>query len=266
MESKKKTVKKPVPAVVKELTVSTFKSADNLINKLSSVQNVDIVKLEKLLELKGKYEAEENKKVFQRKFAELQADLPVIQKTKKVMDGNRVLYQYAPLEKILEQVKPFLKKYGFSYRWSEGLIEKEGYKRIYCHLMGHGHEQMSYCDIPIPPANKLVNNAQSAGSASTYGKRYSFIAITGVVADEDDDGRSVKTPPPKTESQLETKDAYLKAIKLFTAKYVQFKKIQEPAQGLKEFMAHIETKTIKEITGATEKLNQLIIKYGGKNK
>ena len=38
-------------------------------------------------------------------------------------------------------------------------------------------------------------DAQGHGSATTYARRYSYMAILGLVADEDDDGEKAKLPP-----------------------------------------------------------------------
>jgi hypothetical protein len=172
--------------------LSASQSADLIISNLAG-KDVDTEKLEKLLEIKSKFEAEENRKEYQIAFAELQADLPVIQKTKEVhTKAGNLMYKYAPLEKILEQIKPVLKTHGFSYSWSEDLSNKDGYKRIYCHIMARGHTETNFVDVPIQKATDYVNAVQQAGSSSTYGKRYSLCNALGISVDEDYDATDLK--------------------------------------------------------------------------
>ncbi len=266
--TKVKVVKEKSLAKVETPSVpmSTFHSADFLIQQLSG-KNVDADKMEKLLALKGKYEAEENKKRFQIKFSELQSRLPVIQKTKEVWNKEHsyVMYRYAPLEKIIEQIKPVLCELGFSYRWSEGLTEKDGYKRIYCHVMACGHEEQSFMDIPLMDANKVINKAQQAGVSSTYGKRYSLIGALGIMADEDTDGAGmdrVEKSTPKTENPKMT---IARAIDSVTKKYKELCKYSNPNDALKEFIGQIELKDLQEVIGMSQKLDQLMgKKEGGK--
>lgn len=252
-----------LPAISKNLPGTTFQSADLVIAKMLE-SKVDPDKLEKLLEVKGKYEAKENKKLFQIKFSEFQSELPVIKKTKEVhtRDG-KLAYKYAPLEKIIEQLKSLMNKYQFSYRFSEGLIEKGNMKRINCHLMGYGHEEISYCDIPIPAGNKLINDAQLAGAASTYGKRYSFTAVTGVMADDDNDGQGLKKdpPPPAKMSRAEEGKAHADALTKVNLKYKEFCKMAKPNDKMSTYMSQIQTESLKNIETFILRLEQLIQKY-----
>ena len=260
-----------VPAQVEQhgpapVPVSTFQSADLLINQ-AIAKDVDINKLEKLLTLKGKYEAEENKKQFQAAFSALQSELPVIEKTKTVRNGRgEVMYKYAPLEKIIEQIKPYLKRHGFSYKWSEGAADRDGYKRIICTIMACGHEESSYIDMPVLSATKTTNQAQAAGSTSTYGKRYSLIGALGIMADEDDDGRGAgptgpQPAPQPAPQQITPEQEKDYAIERFRLKYRELAKFTTPNQKLTEFADQIAMKTTKEIKAGANGIDALIKKY-----
>lgn len=177
--------------VEKERTVSTFQSADQII-KACLTKDIDVGKLEKLLEIKGKFEAEEAKKRFQVEFAMLQQDIPDIPKTKEVKTQTGALaYKYADLPAILKAVKPIMAEHGFSFSWSEGTADKEGHRRVYCHIHGYGHTETNYVDFPPPPTNQLTNEAQTLAMASTYGRRYSFCEAVGIVPDDDTDANVV---------------------------------------------------------------------------
>jgi hypothetical protein len=143
--------------------------------------------MERLLKMKYEHEEREAAKLFHERFCDMQAELPVIQKTKTVENySGEKMYSYAPLEKIVQEIKPYLKKHGFSYHWSEERIEA-GMKRIHCHITGYGHSESAYVDLPIMSPSKVTNMVQQAGASITYGKRYSLIGILGIMADEDTD-------------------------------------------------------------------------------
>ncbi len=182
----------------KEITVPKATGIDGMI-QLAIKSKSGVEQLEKLMEMKYKHEEREAKKVFHEKFCEMQSELPIIEKTKTIKTkAGDVMYRYAPLEKIVPQIKPCLKKYGFSYHWTES-FERENYKRVTCHITGHGHSMSAFADVPLMPANDYVNKAQQSGSSSTYGKRYSLSGILGIMVDEDVDGVISKKAVEKVE-------------------------------------------------------------------
>jgi len=190
----KSKVKNEIITMDDQETKSSIGSVDSMIS-LAIKEKVGVEQLEKLMELKHKHEAHEAQKAYHVNFCAMQAEIPAIIKTKSVTNKHGdELYKYAPLEKIVEQIKPYLKKYGFSYRWNEGVSESQGYKRIYCHIVGHGHQETSFFDVPIMGANNMINVIQQVGSSSTYGKRYSLGDVLGLMMDEDDDGMSLNKP------------------------------------------------------------------------
>ena len=220
MSDKKNKPKNKIIAMDDQETKPSLGSVDQMIS-LAIKEKVGVEQLEKLMELKHKYETREAQKQYHVNFCKMQSKIPSITKTKSVNNSSgQEVYRYAPLETIITQIKPYLEEYGFSYRWSEGLSEREGYKRIFCHIVGYGHQETSFVDIPIMGASKMTNQAQQTGSASTYGKRYSLIAVLGLMTDEDDDGQGIITgkepqktePTPKKQPEL-IKDADPKLIK-----------------------------------------------------
>jgi hypothetical protein len=46
----------------------------------------------------------------------------------------------------------------------------------------------------VYPVNPVKNDPQSIGSALTYSRRYSLMAMLGIVADDDDDGNAATQP------------------------------------------------------------------------
>jgi hypothetical protein len=152
--------------------------------------------LEKLIALRNAEIARQAQAEFAQHFAEMQAEFIPVGKSNQANDANgKKLYSYCPLENILAMAAPIMARHGFAYRWTEeALANKE--KRINCIVSGWGHQETSFVDIPyMEPTTRATNIVQMRGSATTYGKRYSFLNATGIiVGGEDNDALSNSTP------------------------------------------------------------------------
>ena len=159
-------------------------------------KGLDTETLEKLIALRNAEIARQAKATFDEKFAQMQAEFTPVGKTNTANSADgRKLYSYCPIEVILMMAAPILAKHGFAYSWEEeSLPSKE--KRVWCVISGHGHERRGFVDIPfMDPVTKATNAVQMRGSATTYGKRYSFLNATGIiVSGEDNDALSNSNP------------------------------------------------------------------------
>ena len=164
----------------------------NQLIQLAIQSGADVDKLERLIELRNREIARESKDVYERQFAQMQNAFGKVVRTREAQDANgRRMYAFAPLEDIVAVVGPTIAQYGFRYRFEEERIEGVDEKRVWCIVTGHGHEERTFIDVPIPPASKMTNAIQQRGSASSYGKRYAFLAAFGLTLnDEDDDARA----------------------------------------------------------------------------
>jgi ERF superfamily len=145
--------------------------------------------LEKFLAMRKELKAEWAKEQFDKALAAFQGECPIIEKRKKV-SFNTTKYSYAPLEDIVEQVKPLLAKHGFSYMFD---TQTNGKMKVICKVKhAAGHSEIATFDMEID-TNAKMNVSQKYGSALTYAKRYAFCAAFGItVKEEDDDAVSVK--------------------------------------------------------------------------
>lgn len=172
-----------------EGNVNTF-NAELIISQAIS-QNVPVETMERLLAMRRELKAEAAKEAFDRSMAYFQSECPVIEKKKKVdfiskRTGNRTNYSYAPLDVIVEQVKPLLQKYGFSYTFD---TKNENDRTInFCKVTHElGHSEVYKFEVPIDKEAHM-NEQQKFGSANTFGKRYAFLNAFGILTgDEDDD-------------------------------------------------------------------------------
>jgi len=100
--------------------------------------------------------------------------------------------KYAPLNDILNLVRPILSKYGLSVVQApsgdgENII-------IYTTLIHSSGEWIEFEPLTLK-ADKVT--AQGAGSAITYGRRYALSAVLGISSEDDDDGNGAEPSDDK---------------------------------------------------------------------
>lgn len=112
----------------------------------------------------------------------LQAELPVLAKDKKGQVGNQKT-KYADLVQVNDVVLKRLN--AMQTIWTCRPHLEAGSFGLHYSLM---HVPSGTEKTGVWPL-KLSENPQQMGSATTYGRRYALLAVTGIVAeDEDDDG------------------------------------------------------------------------------
>lgn len=120
--------------------------------------------------------------------AKFQADMPTVKKG-RTADTGSYRYKYADLSDITEACAPLLAKQGLAFTCLPG---REGLVAMLMHDSG----QWLTGILPITGATP-----QAVGSSLTYGRRYLFGCLTGVVTDDDDDGAAASKPQPRKASE-----------------------------------------------------------------
>ena len=159
---------------------------DNLL--MAAIEKgLGVNEIEKLMELKLRWEADQARKAFFHAFTEFQSICPDLRKTKSV-DAGAMKYSYAPLADITRQINKPLKGVGISYRWE--IQDDEKQIKVTClvsHVEGHTERTTMTSE---PDASGAKNKIQARGSAIEYMKRYTLIGSLGLsTADSDIDGR-----------------------------------------------------------------------------
>jgi hypothetical protein len=159
------------------------------LHALAFNPDVPVEKLEKIIELHERVQANAAKAEFDEAFAAMQHAMPVIVERKQTNNGR-----YAPLEDIVEQVRPILAKYGFSLSHRTEWPDKSIVKVIGILAHKAGHERTSeFISSADSSGNK--NAIQGLGSAISYGRRYTTNDLLNVVTrDMDDDARRAEAP------------------------------------------------------------------------
>lgn len=171
-------------AVASALTHPSAQAEEqHFLLQLATNPAVDVAKLQAILQMHKDVKAQQARTAFNRAFTALQPELPVIDETAKTDKTT-----YAPLEDIVEAVRPLCQKHGFSFGW-ESFFPPDGQIRVVCTLTHvEGHERT--CEFSAATdATGSKNAIQARASAVSYGQRYTLKALLGIVTRKvDDDG------------------------------------------------------------------------------
>lgn len=183
-------------------------SPDKLL-ELAISKDVDIEKLERLMDLRERYQKDEARKAFYRAMADFQKECPVIHKN-KMTDFNtskgRVSYAYATLDQIRAEIQEPLHKFGLSYRWEQK--EEGSIITITCivtHEEGHAEKTTMSAEAD---GSGTKNSIQAKGSTYTYLQRYSLIGALGISTAQDDvDTNNVKRKEQRPRDDKQAKES-----------------------------------------------------------
>ena len=174
-----------------EIALTSEQSPGRLL-ELAVKQDLDVEKLERLMDLEERWRAQRAKEAFFSALAKFQAAVPSITRDSEVsFSGTH--YNFASLPVIKETIQPALTECGLTFRWE--LLNAPDHLATDCiitHVDGHSERTR----VGGPPDNSGSKNAvQARGSTITYLQRYSLIAALGLTtADQDDDGRQGISP------------------------------------------------------------------------
>lgn len=159
--------------------------------------NVPVEALARLLAMRAELKREQAREAFFAALAHFQASIPAIPKRRTATvksDRGSYQYNYADLPAIQVAIAPALRDMGLSVTFSTE--HQPGGYLVTCwvhHTAGHSEQTPFF--VPLDPRARM-NDAQKAGAALTYGRRYALCAALGIVtAEDDDDGNGADSPP-----------------------------------------------------------------------
>ena len=171
-----------------------------LLLQMAMTQGADLDKMQKLMELQERWEANEARKAFVAAMSKFKENPPIIIKDKQVAFGN-TKYKHAELDQVCSVIGHALSEVGISHRWTT--FQVDGVIRVTCiltHVLGHS-EQVT---LEAPPdTSGQKNSIQAVASAVTYLERYTLLAATGMATGEgDNDGGGFGMPEDTFQSHL----------------------------------------------------------------
>lgn len=212
-----------------------------MIERAARDPSVDIDKMERLFQMHERARAQNAKAAYFAAFAAMQPDLPVIDKKgvierKDKEDGSSnnkstpKKQRYALWEDINEAIIPVLAKHGFSL--SHRIEQPTPDRLSVTTILGHseGHSEQTSISLPFDGSGGK-NNMHGWGSAASYGKRYTSLAILPITArGEDDDANAAGAPEPITDAQCRTILDKIAETESDLAKFIAYFKIEDVAK------------------------------------
>ena len=178
--------------------------------------NVDVAKMEKLLDMQERIFDKQAEMAFNSAMVECQAEMGAIRKESW---NDQTKSFYAKLEVVTADIKPVYTSHGFCLSFSEAECPTIDWIRTQCEV-SHvgGFSKTYYKDLPLDDAGikGTVNKTPVHAVASTgsYGKRYVTVDIFNIViAGTDNDAQSAKETFFVTLDQIETLRKELKINK-----------------------------------------------------
>jgi hypothetical protein len=162
-----------------------------MIERLVVNPAADLEKLERMLAMKERMDANQARISFAAAIALARAEIPPIIKDATVdftSQKGRTHYRHETLAGIAKAIDPILSKYGLSYRFRTD--QAQGGVKVTCvvsHAEGYS-EETTLAGSPDSSGSK--NSFQAVGSAVTYLQRYTLKAALGLSAEIDDDAQS----------------------------------------------------------------------------
>lgn len=173
-----------------------------VIERLAANPQVDVTKLEKIIELQERVLASQAVAAFNAAYAKMQSELPEIDERGKILVKGSLRSTYAKLEDIHAAVKPVMKKFGFAIRHrTEWPADRPNVIRI-VGVLSHeqGHAEESSFEAPMDKS-EYRTDIQSMGSTVSYGRRYTTLDLLNIATrNVDNDGqrqqpeREIKAP------------------------------------------------------------------------
>jgi hypothetical protein len=179
-----------------------------VIERLASNPNVDIDKIQRLLEMQERWEVNRDKALLRHAMAEFKKNPPKIVKDRIATiksDKGNYSWNFADLEMCVSESQIELAKYGVSHGWL--VSELSGAIVVRCVLRYGLYEEIGEPLSGAPDPSGYKNAIQAKISTTTYLERITFMAAIGSAAGmPDDDGQG----GPKMDK--EAHDAHLTLI------------------------------------------------------
>lgn len=185
-----------------------------LIERVALSADFDVAKLEHLLTVKERWEANEARKAFDKAMAAFKKNPPEIVKDTHVSFRNRAgdvtEYDHATLDQVSNVIGKALAEHGLAHSWKLAQNEK-GLITVTCIITHQGGHSTQVSLSALPDTSGGKNAIQATSSAVTYLERITILAATGSAAagmDDDGAGSGARTDGASVPTERPSRDQY----------------------------------------------------------
>lgn len=230
-------------------------------------QGADLDRLQKLMDLQERWEKSEAEKSYNLAVANFKANPPKI-----IMDMINPEYRsaYCSLSNLVNTANQSMSPLGLNIRWE--FAQPDGLLQVTCilsHVQGHA-ERATLIGPSDTTGGKAKNPIQAMRSTSTYLRKLTFEAVTGLSADyEDQDGNESEIEPisqaqarslnnliKTTGTNLEQFLAYAKVDKIEDIPEPVFQHLYEKLKKKEKEIGNKKSDSTKEEAAPTEEKNK----------
>lgn len=214
----------------------------SMIERASRDPSVDIVKFERLMEMRERVETRFSHAAFSAAVASAKAEIAPITRNAEGHQSKK----YADFSAIARAVDPVLARHGLSYRFRSNQTDKHtiAVTCVLSHKDGHSEENTL---MGGPDTSGSKNAIQSLGSALTYLQRYSLVQSLGLATSSDDDGKAAGNAQFVSDEQIEELQGVLISTASDVPKFLAYFKIESlsdfPASRFNEAKAMLLRKS-----------------------
>lgn len=188
----KKIVKNTELAVKESTLPEAIESSPAAMIRMAVQGGADLEKLQGLLDIQLKWEANEARKAYSANMVLVQKEMPSIGKALK---NEQTHSKYAALDEIICQAKDVYTLHGFSISFYEGTTDKPEHIRVCADVIhSMGHKETYFYDVPMDGkgirGNANMTMIHGKASSTSYGRRYLMCMIWNIPTGDDDDGNA----------------------------------------------------------------------------
>lgn len=177
----------------------------SMVERFARDPNVDIAKIERLMELRERIEAKAAETAFNVAMKNAQSEMRPVGADALNPQTKSKYATYAKLDSVL---RPIYTKHGFSLSFDEDDSPKADHIRVVCYVAHEGGHTRTYRkDMPADgkgaKGGDVMTKTHATGAAASYGARYLLKGIFNIaVGEEDKDGNEPENIATITEEQV----------------------------------------------------------------
>lgn len=219
-----------------------------VISRAAADPGTDVDKLERLMLMYERLEANKAQAAFAAALAQMQPELPVIPERGSIKNSKGdVQSTFAKWEDVNELIKPVLMAHGFALSFRCETADKITVTGVLSHRQGHSESTT----ITLPADTSGSKNAvQAVASSVSYGKRYTAGALLNLTSrGEDDDGQKAGARPRITEQQVADLEALIDEVGADRPRFMAYLNEWLKVTQLDDIPAHV----YKDVVAALER-------------
>ena len=216
-----------------------------LISRAAADPNVDMDKMERLLQMKERIDARDAEAQFNSAVSAVQAETGRIAADATNPQTRSKYATYAALDRVL---RPIYTRQGLALSFDETDSPKPEHIRVLCHVTHTaGHKQTFQKDMPADgkgaKGGDVMTKTHAMGAAQSYGRRYLVLGIFNIAIGEEDRDGNDESLPTVSEDQAANIEALLTEIGANKKAFLGWAKVN----SVSEILARNYAAVIKQI-------------------